>query len=102
MKRITIWAAGAALTVTPVLGAWAAFAATDDASGHGATQVRVDDGRHHHRHGADDGLRDHRHGSDDAPGHVRHSGEAEPGDYRGGRNGGHHGDDHGGHQGNDD
>src|SRR3954453_23236435 len=88
MKRITILAAAGALVATPALGAWAAFASTDDGSGRAPAQVRVDDrrhhgeiepgddhGRHHHRHGADDGVGDQRHNADDPAGDVRHSGE---------------------------
>ena len=68
MKRITILAAAGALVATPALGAWAAFAASDDNPGHDAArdtaQVRVvhrhhgeaepgdDHGRHHGRHTA--------------------------------------------------
>ena len=103
MKRLTILAAAGVLVATPAVGAWAAFASTDDSPSH----VRVDDrttgarhgepepgddhGRHHGHH--------HRHGADDPAGHVRHSGEAEPGDDHGRH---HHGeaepgDDHGRH-----
>ena len=111
MKRITILAAAGALVITPALGAWAAFGATDDSPSHRTAQVRVDDrhhgepepgddhGRHHHRHGADDGVH-HRHGADDRAGHQRR-GEKEPGDDQGRHD--RHGeaepqDDHGGHQ----
>jgi hypothetical protein len=120
MKSLTILAAAGVLVATPAIGAWAAFASTDDNPSRDTSNVRTDDrtggarhgepepgddhGRHHgrhHRHGADDGAAHQRHGADDPAGHVRHSGEPEPGDDHGGRHGGRHGeaepgDDHGG------
>jgi hypothetical protein len=121
MKRITMLAAAGALVATPALGAWAAFAAGDDAPS--TANVRVDDrGRHSHdaepgddrgqdhRHGADDATGlvrrsgepelgdDHgRIGNDDPAGHVRHSGELEPGDDQGGHGEFEPGDDQGRH-----
>jgi len=124
MKRITLLAAAGVLVATPAVGAWAAFASTDDNPPRHASNVRVDDrtnmarhgeaepgddhGRHHRhhgaddrgahqRHGADDGVGHLRHGADDPAGHVRHSGEAEPGDDNGGHGEVERGDDHGGH-----
>jgi hypothetical protein len=110
MKRITILAAAGVLVATPAVGAWAAFASTDDNPARDTSHVRADDrGRHgeaepgddrggdrrteHARHGADDGVGHQRHGADDPVGHVRHSGELEPGDDHGGDD--HGGDDHG-------
>jgi hypothetical protein len=81
MKRITLLAAAGVLVATPAVGAWAAFASTDDSPARHSVDLRVDDRAHHQRHGADD-----------RPGHVRHSGEAEPGDDHG-RHHGHGHDD---------
>jgi hypothetical protein len=98
MKRITILAAAGALVATPALGAWAAFASTDD---NPAAHVRVAD---HVRHsgepepGDDHGRHHRQHGADDAPGHVRHSGEPEPGDDHGRHREAETGDDHGRHR----
>ena len=65
MKRITILAAAGALVATPALGAWAAFASTDDNPS--AAHVHVTDRR----------------------------GEPEPGDDHGGHGELEPGDDHG-------
>jgi hypothetical protein len=90
MKRITMLAAAGALVVTPALGAWSAFAASDDGplphvravDRRGEPEPGDDHGRHH-RHRADDGARHARHGADDSSAHRRHSGEPEPGDDHG-------------------
>jgi hypothetical protein len=111
MKRITMLAAAGALVASPALGAWAAFAAGDDAPS--LANVRVDDrGRHgldaepgddrgqdrrHEAHGPVGLVRhtgervlgdDHsRVGNDDPAGHLRHSGDLEGGDDHGGNAG---------------
>ena len=85
MKRITMLAAAGALVVTPALGAWSAFAASDDGplphvravDRRGEPEPGDDHGRHH-RHRADDGARHgrhHRHGADAGPRHDRHGGD---------------------------
>jgi hypothetical protein len=97
MKRITILAAAGVLVATPAIGAWAAFAATDDNPSRDTSNVRVDDrgGRGEPEPGDDHG-RHHRHGADGPAGHVRHSGEPEPGDDRNGQVELEPGDDRGG------
>ena len=103
MKRITLLAAVGVLVATPAVGAWTAFAATDDNPARDASNVRVDDRESHNGEaepGDDRGQR-HRQGTDDPAGHVRHSGELEPGDDHGGDSGTSHdsGSDDGGHHG---
>ena len=99
MKRITILAAAGVLVATPAIGAWTAFAATDDGPSHDRSNVRTDDRGRHGAEPGDDHGRHHRHGADDPAGHVRHSGEAEPGDDHGRHGEAEPGDDHGGDSG---
>ena len=51
MKRITILAAAGVLVATPAIGAWAAFASTDDHPSRDTSNVRSDDHRDRTRHG---------------------------------------------------
>ena len=85
MKSITILAAAGVLVATPAIGAWAAFASTDENPSPETSNVPVDDrgrngdaepgddhGRDHRHRGADDRVAHQRHGADDGVGHVRH------------------------------
>ena len=91
MKRISILAAAGALVATSALGAWAAFAATDDNPGHDTSQVRVVASPSRRERDATAIATT----SPVTAGHHGHHGEAEPGDDHGGQ-GQEPGDDHGG------